>query len=147
MSTNSTIGAKKYKTWYLIDINKRSCVDITKSLVIGREGGDVNFPNDKKVSRLHFAIELRKNNVFIKDLGSTNGTRVNGQIIKPQEEIKLSPSDEIKFGSQLFVIISQKQFFDKFWEERSITTNGFTERTEINQSKIDHILKIIRKLF
>ncbi|HPQ38915.1 MAG TPA: FHA domain-containing protein [bacterium] len=66
-------------------------------LVIGRRGADVNL-NDRLVSRRHAAIEAGGGRYLLKDLGSTNGTFLNGQ---PAGMEFLKHGDEIQIGSTL----------------------------------------------
>lgn len=66
-------------------------------LVIGRRGADVNL-NDRLVSRRHAAIEAGSGRYLLKDLGSTNGTFLNGQ---PAGMEFLKHGDEIQIGSTL----------------------------------------------
>jgi adenylate cyclase len=63
--------------------------------VIGRnEDNDVVIPNHI-VSRHHAVITNKKNKYFLKDLGSYNGTQVNGKFI---QNVRLKPKDEISVG-------------------------------------------------
>lgn len=49
-------------------------------LTIGRLGGGADFEiDDPQVSRLHCAIEVKTDAVFLRDLRSTNGTYVDGK--------------------------------------------------------------------
>ncbi len=65
-------------------------------LVIGR-AADCNIVlHDQNVSRRHAEIRKRDSNYFVKDLGSTNGTRVNGDHVKEQ---RLGDGDQIQVGS------------------------------------------------
>lgn len=51
-------------------------------LTIGRQGGGADFEiNDPQVSRLHCAIEVKSEAVFLRDLRSTNGTYLNDKRI------------------------------------------------------------------
>jgi CheY-like chemotaxis protein len=50
------------------------------------------------VSRRHAMITVRSERLFLKDLGSTNGTRLNGQLCQAHEEYRLRHGDEIMFG-------------------------------------------------
>jgi pSer/pThr/pTyr-binding forkhead associated (FHA) protein len=50
------------------------------------------------VSRLHAALKLNKNRVAIMDLGSSNGTRVNGQKIVPHVDYPINHNDQIALG-------------------------------------------------
>lgn len=69
--------------------------------VFGREAGnDVQVP-DGRISRQHARIQRAADGYIIEDLGSTNGTFINGaRLRKPQA---LQPGDEIALGDSLFV--------------------------------------------
>ena len=56
---------------------------------------------DPNVSRRHAEIWVTPDGVALRDLGSTNGTIVNGRRI---ESVLVSPHDEIALGSQVFRI-------------------------------------------
>ncbi len=72
--------------------------DITTELVIGRAGNvDVSIPNDDVLSSRHCRIFERENMLFLEDLGSTNGTYLNG--VPVQDIEKLNADDIILLGS------------------------------------------------
>jgi len=50
------------------------------------------------VSRLHAALKVINQRVVIMDLGSSNGTRVNGQKIVPNVDYPLNHGDMIALG-------------------------------------------------
>ena len=56
--------------------------------------------NDPNVSRRHAEIRHSGNAVVVTDLGSTNGTRVNGIPVREQH---LASGDEITVGSTTLV--------------------------------------------
>jgi len=62
---------------------------------IGRSTVNDIVVNDPTISQRHASIEYSRNGVFLKDLGSTNGTYVAGQSIK---ERWLSVQDSLQFG-------------------------------------------------
>ena len=64
---------------------------------LGRERGDINFPDDGYVSGLHARVILREGRVVLVDLGSSNGTfiKVNGERAVGHESFVL-------LGQQLF---------------------------------------------
>jgi predicted component of type VI protein secretion system len=53
------------------------------------------------VSRLHAAIEIREEAVFLTDLGSTNGTYLNGLQLPAGEHRVVCSGDAIYFGNLL----------------------------------------------
>lgn len=64
-------------------------------VILGREADNDVALSDKSVSRLHSEIFLKKNKLFIKDLGSHNGTYVNNQKITSSP---LSTNDVVRLG-------------------------------------------------
>ncbi|MGH9662435.1 MAG: FHA domain-containing protein, partial [Bryobacteraceae bacterium] len=60
---------------------------------------DHRFPDDTKISRIHCSITCENGRFMLRDLGSTNGTLVNGN---PIAEIELRAGDVIEFGEQQF---------------------------------------------
>src|SRR6185369_2148763 len=50
------------------------------------------------VSRQHAVILVKDNRIFIKDLASVNGTRLNGNLLAPQGEYRLRHGDELTIG-------------------------------------------------
>lgn len=50
------------------------------------------------ISRNHAAILIRDERLMIKDLGSTNGTRLNGVLCEPDKEYRLRHGDELTLG-------------------------------------------------
>src|SRR4051795_7574384 len=68
---------------------------------IGREGCDVNLM-DPEVSRRHAAIRDQGGSLGIEDLGSTNGTYVNGTRITVLTV--LNDGDEVRLGNTVWSI-------------------------------------------
>ena len=68
------------------------------SLVVGRSGNlcDIVIDNDDSVSARHCELSLRGDNWYIKDLRSSNGTRVNAQ--KVFQELLLTNGDIVSIG-------------------------------------------------
>ena len=71
-----------------------------QSLVLGRLPECAVVLNDPNVSRRHAEIRRRGRDVVVVDLGSTNGTRVNGMRVKEQ---LLNDGDEIEVGTSTVV--------------------------------------------
>lgn len=69
---------------------------IGDSFSIGRLPGASLVLNDENVSRSHAVIERIGSAWVLRDLGSTNGTRVNGGFV---QESPLNPGDRIVFGA------------------------------------------------
>ena len=64
---------------------------------IGRSiRNDISFGGDSTLSKEHAKILEQNGHYRLVDLGSTNGTRVNGRLVR--EQVLLESDDEIKFG-------------------------------------------------
>jgi hypothetical protein len=68
-------------------------------LTIGREAGNAIIINDAEVSRKHTQFVFQGGKYIVTDLGSTNGTFVNGQRLTGQHI--LQPGEVISLGEQI----------------------------------------------
>ena len=69
----------------------------SKPLTLGRAPqNDIRLPDDDYASARHARIEPRRDGVWVEDIGSTNGTFLNG--IKVTRARKLSPGDVVRVG-------------------------------------------------
>jgi pSer/pThr/pTyr-binding forkhead associated (FHA) protein len=76
------------------------------STTVGR-GPDVDMPfPDDAMSRQHAAFEIQAMGVRVRDLGSTNGTQVNGQRISAAE---LKHGDKITIGEHVFQYVVEER--------------------------------------
>ena len=62
---------------------------------IGTQPGMDYCPEFQGISRIHLKLERRGSDVWITDLNSTNGTALNGEPMRPNEERKLENGDRI----------------------------------------------------
>lgn len=54
--------------------------DLRTPITIGREEGNAVQLNDERISRYHVKIQEDDGRLVVTDLGSTNGTRINGHV-------------------------------------------------------------------
>ncbi len=71
------------------------------TMVIGRASDVFPIPDDSFLSRNHFLIEVDPPRCLLKDLGSRNGTSVNGVRV---QEVMLHDGDEITAGRSQFTV-------------------------------------------
>lgn len=72
--------------------------------LIGKKQDAVDYVLDEvSVSRLHAGFTYENDQLYIKDMNSTNGTFRNGFRLKPNETAVLAPGDEISFGKIRFI--------------------------------------------
>jgi pSer/pThr/pTyr-binding forkhead associated (FHA) protein len=70
-------------------------------MVVGRGRTADVIIAEPTISRAHLAIGFDGESFFVEDLGSTNGTAVNG---KREARTKLCPGDEILLGKLLLQV-------------------------------------------
>ncbi|MCY3024038.1 MAG: FHA domain-containing protein [Planctomycetota bacterium] len=68
---------------------------------IGRASSNIIQVADEKASRQHFRVEKAGERFRLVDLGSTNGTRLNG--VKLQGQVLLRPGDKLSVGKTVFL--------------------------------------------
>lgn len=75
-------------------------------VIVGRGPGVDRAFEDPSMSRQHAVIEYCGTGFRIRDLGSTNGTRVNGAAVQSAE---LGHGDRIEMGAQSFVLAVEER--------------------------------------
>ncbi|HHV30105.1 FHA domain-containing protein [Acetivibrio mesophilus] len=99
---------------YLKLINQREMLDfkveenytLRKSVIIGRNDKNDIVIKDPFISGIHAYIMAEGESVRIKDMGSKNGTFVNGVRLNEGEIIPLKDGDNIKIGHVKFLFVS-----------------------------------------
>jgi pSer/pThr/pTyr-binding forkhead associated (FHA) protein len=74
--------------------------ELPTPVTIGREEGNLLRLNDERVSRYHAKVQFDNGEVILTDLESTNGTRVNGNVVTIR---RLRPGDRIGVGRSLLL--------------------------------------------
>jgi pSer/pThr/pTyr-binding forkhead associated (FHA) protein len=81
-------------------------LELDREMSFGRAGCDVTL-DEPEVSRRHFVLRPKGADVQVEDLGSSNGTFVNGHRIT--ETVSVQDEDVIRVGtSELVVAVSQE---------------------------------------
>lgn len=75
---------------------------LTAKITIGRDKNNTIVIDDMLVSRNHALIQKIKEEYYVKDLGSSNGTYVNKSRIPGERYIKLNTDDVISVGTKEF---------------------------------------------
>lgn len=70
-----------------------------EGVVLGRERGDIIFPEDGYVSGIHLKLYTEKGRYYLNDLGSSNGT-----FLKLTDEMEVPSGSFLLMGQQLFRI-------------------------------------------
>ena len=79
------------------ELREGSTIEVAASTVVGREAGSgIRLDRDEFASARHARIEPRQDGVWVNDLGSTNGTYVNGARLKDARLLR--PGDVVRIG-------------------------------------------------
>jgi diguanylate cyclase (GGDEF)-like protein len=110
---------------YGLDLGKKYNLD-RPSLIIGRSSkADIQI-DQESVSRNHCKIINTGKTIMVRDLGSTNGTYVNDELV---DEYVLRDGDFIKIGRCIFKFLSGSNIENAYHEEiyRLTTIDGLTQ--------------------
>lgn len=84
----------------------REYVATTKEILVGRHPENLILLRDPKASRFHAIIHCKGSRLVLEDLDSTNGTRVNGELVIKKHTV-LS-GDLIKIGETIIKVSLDK---------------------------------------
>src|SRR6266436_9696051 len=90
-------------------------------ITIGREEGNGLRLNDERVSRFHAKVQQDNGDIILTDLESTNGTRVNGNVVQIR---RLRPGDRVHLGRSLLLFGSEQEIRDRAEALSSIMTSA-----------------------
>ena len=79
--------------------------DLERSVIVIGRGQDCDIILDEhQVSRQHARLQHTPQGWMLLDLGSTNGTQVNGQQLKAHEPYALQPGDRVALGTAVLAL-------------------------------------------
>lgn len=100
LSANATVGA----SIALRRVGDRKVFPVTADCIVGRvRQADICIDNEAGISRKHARIRQEGSTHLLLDLGSLNGTTVNGQLLESATPIEIG--DIIVFDQQRFEVI------------------------------------------
>jgi len=88
--------------------SEKQCILQSSRVLLGRAStNDLSFPDDARLSRAHLLFERRGDVWAIQDLGSKNGTFVNGLRLGQAQPIRAG--DEISAGDLLIQVLAHEE--------------------------------------
>lgn len=95
--------------------------ELPTPVTIGREEGNLLRLNDERVSRYHAKVQFDSGEVILTDLESTNGTRVNGNVITIR---RLRPGDRVGVGRSLLLFGNETEIVARLAMLSGVTAPG-----------------------
>jgi pSer/pThr/pTyr-binding forkhead associated (FHA) protein len=127
---------------HLLSLTDGLSIQIDKPILLfGRhEECDVQL-NSKKISRRHCVVAQINDYIVVRDLGSTNGVKINGQRVA---EGKLVPGDELQVGNFKYQVCGdplgrskEQPAVDDFKAVPHIETDEKKEGSELEDKSAD----------
>ena len=110
------------------------------SMVVGRHSEcDICLPSDE-ISRKHAKLVVTPEGLFVEDLGSANGTFVNGVRVRRE---RVEPGDELKLDTVRFLVQSPGKETPSKMEGKKVEESGEPEASERESSSAGAKVAII----
>jgi hypothetical protein len=82
----------------------------TRGVIIGRSAVDCDFVIDSpELSRSHIRLSEKDEILYLEDLGSANGTTLNGLKLQPAQLVALHHGDELELAASIFSVEFQQR--------------------------------------
>lgn len=131
-------------SWQLIGLSPALAdltIDIDKSLSIGRSDSNDLVLTTSQISRQHAKINRIGEQLYVQDLGSSNGTFINGERIS-KDAHALQATDELAFADLVFLVVNAPvaalhgdSFFNSLQDIENFTpTTDIHTQTELTAS-------------
>src|SRR5262249_43990988 len=106
----------------------RAFRELTTPVTTGQEEGNLLRLNDERVSRFHAKVQHDNGEIILTDLESTNGTRVNGNVVQIR---RLRAGDRIGLGRSLLLFGSEQEIAARMATLSSVSAPS-VEKTAAN---------------
>jgi pSer/pThr/pTyr-binding forkhead associated (FHA) protein len=128
------LTGKKHFSCFVVTIQTpegvfRRIVD-EKSFTVGRsEESLLSFP-EPNISRVHILVSVKKDQVWLIDQGSANGTFINGQKVLANKLTIVQPTDDVKLGTS--EIHLKLEVHEKIFKQEAIANSLLPENEKTN---------------
>jgi hypothetical protein len=108
------LGRRETLDLRVIEISTKSC--LSGRISLGRSPNNDIVLHNKLISKSHASLYIAPTQkyCYLTDIGSTNGTFVNGDRLTPHQEYQLADGDEISFGPRTKVVFFSPEGFYRF---------------------------------
>lgn len=107
-AAGSSRRSERGRTWELVIVDPPArageSFTVIEEITVGRGAGcAVVLADDTFVSQVHARVFTRGGDVYVEDLGSTNGSLLNGEALT--EAVRLRRGDRVQFGQTVMELV------------------------------------------
>ncbi|WP_162946974.1 trypsin-like peptidase domain-containing protein [Ruegeria sp. EL01] len=81
-----------------------SSTQLQSGVTIGRASENTLTVTDRNLSRRHASLSLQGRKMMLTDLGSSNGTKIDGRRVKPNEPVQINTRSRVELGGIALVL-------------------------------------------
>lgn len=110
LDTGATTPLIEQSRFALFCQNTKEFIDIKEELKVGNNSSFADYVpvNNPTISKKHAVFFVKNNLLFVKDLGSSNGTTVNGIKVPQGLDIGISEEDTVVLSNEAFTIKNRR---------------------------------------
>ena len=112
-------------------------LNLTKVMAVGRQAGVYLLIDHPTVSRRHAEISYANGQFILHDLGSVNGTYINGARLEPGSTYVLKQQDVIRFGKVASFVYQNRTAITAATAAKEVRTAGATALHEMKTGFYD----------
>ncbi|MDX1920622.1 MAG: FHA domain-containing protein [Candidatus Caenarcaniphilales bacterium] len=106
------------------------------NIIIGRSPQSNVVIDNSDVSRAHAQIVSTPNGFFVSDMGSTNGTFLNGAVIKAKQMFQLKSNDQVNLGNVSLMFQIVPDTFPNLEPTPEMASSDFNSNFNQNQNQV-----------
>ena len=120
------------KNWRLLSRGGSSSIRLASEVLVGRSADCDLCISEGFVSRRHAQLLIKSNMIWLKDLGSSNGTFVNGERVSGS--VRLLHGDEIAFDTSAFQLVGEAEHLTPVVEFSGQYADSVAENADLTES-------------
>ena len=102
--------------------------------ILGRDPNCDFYLNDTEVSRHHARLQIAESEIWLTDLGSTNGTIVAGVALKPEQPYRLKLGQQFSIGNYILQVDEPSRFYKLSSDDEEKTSGGTSSAPDLRTS-------------
>lgn len=119
-------------------VAKERHLRISGEIILGRHRSNTIVINDPAASRQHSKVSLENEVVWLEDLGSANGTRLNGRIVR--EKTRLKHGDTIAIGAFSLGVLIESDAEESNAHLAPVEAEDSSDQPQVKATRIEDLV-------